>query len=69
MSWLRYLWPWWGHRERAEAEARVDQEFRAQLHEAFLRQDDLREAAANMKRAREERVAIRKALGSSPEII
>jgi len=68
MNWLKYLWPW-AHRERAEAEAKVDQEFRAQLHEALLSQDDLMEAAANMKRAREERVALREALGSHPDII
>lgn len=68
MSWLKFLWPW-AHRERAEAEAKTDLEFRNQLREAMLVQDDLLEAAANMKKAREERAAetptFRKALSSS----
>jgi hypothetical protein len=68
MKWLKYLWPW-AHRERAEAEARTDKEFRAQLREAMLVQDDLLEAAANMKKAREERLAetpsFREALSSN----
>lgn len=56
MKWLDYLWPW-KRRERIEEEKKADEQFRAQIAEAFLRQDDLREAAASMKRAREDQAA------------
>jgi len=54
LKYLRFLWPD-AHRERAEAEAQTNQDFRDQLKEALLMQDNLLEAAASMKRAREER--------------
>lgn len=50
MSWWRHLWPF-GRRERIEAEKEADEQFRAQLKQAVLRLDDLKEAAAQMKLA------------------
>ncbi len=49
MNWLQRLFS----RERIEEEKRADQEFRAQIKEALLQQDNLREAVAQMKKARE----------------
>lgn len=69
MSWLDYLRPW-KRRERIEEEKKVEEMLRAQVKEAFLRQDDLREAAAQMKKAREEkqseRPGFREVLKSKP---
>lgn len=52
MNWLKYLWPW-RRRERIAAEKEVDRQFKAQIQEALLRQDDLKDAVEQMKRSRE----------------
>lgn len=60
MKWLDYilpyLWPF-KRRERIEAEKQTERLFKAQLQEALLRQDNLREAVAQMKKIREDQVA------------
>ena len=64
MRWYQYLWPW--GRQRVEAEKEVDRQFKAQIQEAFLRQDDLKDAVEQMKRAREGAPSYRPSLGSHP---
>lgn len=64
MRWYQYLWPW--GRRRVEAEKEVDRQFKAQIQEAFLRQDDLKDAVEQMKRAREGVASYRPSLGSHP---
>lgn len=68
-DWLNYLWPW-KRKERIEAEKRTQELFRAQLREALLRQDNLRDAVAQMKKVREDQVAesqsFRRSLSSRP---
>jgi len=41
-------------RERIAEEKKADEMFRAQIAEAFLQQDNLKEAAAQLKKAREQ---------------
>lgn len=52
MSWLKWILSLFV-KERAEAEKKTNELFRAQLREALLRQDDLREAAQQMKKISE----------------
>jgi hypothetical protein len=54
MSWLDYLFK---RREKIAEEKKTDEQFRAQIAEALLRQDDLLTAVAQMKKAREEKAA------------
>jgi hypothetical protein len=64
MKWYQYLWPWGrSGRERIEAEKEVDRQFKAQLQEALLRQDDLKDAVEQIKRARKGE-SFRQPLGS-----
>ena len=50
MSWIKKLWPW--KREKIQEELLVDEQFKAQLQEAFLRQTDLQEAVTRMQQVR-----------------
>jgi hypothetical protein len=52
MNWLQKLKARFG-RERIAEEKKADEEFRAQIKEALLQQDNLREAVAQMKKVRE----------------
>ena len=61
MSWVKNLMFW--KRAKIKEELDVEEQFRAQLREAFLCQDDLLAAVQNMKRAREK---YRSTLRSSP---
>lgn len=65
MKVLQWLWPFghW-HQERAAYEKRVESEFRAQLKEAFLRQEDLKAAAERLQIEREKRKGPRPSLVS-----
>jgi hypothetical protein len=48
-------WWWPFGKDRREASRETENEFQSQLAEALLRKDDLKEAAASMKRDRLER--------------
>lgn len=61
MNWVKNLMFW--KRSKIKEELEVEAQFRAQLREAFLRQDDLLAAVQNMKKAREK---YRSTLRSSP---
>ena len=70
MKLFRRLWSY-VTRERVAEEKKTDELFKAQIQEALLRQDDLREAAAQMKKLREglgteEEKPFRSALSSRP---
>ena len=51
MSWVKRILFW--KREKIAEELAVEAQFKAQLREAFLRQDDLKEAVNKMRKARE----------------
>ena len=55
-SLIASIWPW--GRERIAEEKRADELFKAQVKEAFLSQQDLLEAVAQMKKTREDQEAV-----------
>jgi hypothetical protein len=62
MGLLDFLMPW--RRQKHEAEKKTDEEFRNQIREAMLNQQTLLDAAAQMKKVREDR----EALGFRPKL-
>lgn len=56
MAWYAYLWPFGRKRKnRRQEEAVVSEEFRTQLKEALLSQEDLQAAANKLRQDRADR--------------
>lgn len=71
MKWWRYLLPWL-RRERIAEDKQANEQFKAQVREALLRGNALKEAAAQLKETREkysDSFSIRRPMSSRPDPI